>query len=300
MLTHGSLFTGIGGIDRGFEAAGIKTIWQVENDTYALKVLEKHWPDVTRYNDITQVDFTQVEKPDILSGGFPCQDVSYAGKRAGIEGGRSGLWREFYRAICEIRPRFVVVENVPGLLSSGFGRILGDLAASGYDAEWDCLPAAAFGAPHLRYRVFIVAYPATNDAGRIYRKLGSSQEKEIKAGNKFTEEFICRGQAANFVADAPRECGDGSGGTRQRGAEFTDGGDAMAFAQEPGLQGNESTGNSRAGGCLAECDWWTVEPDVGRVANGVPSRVDRLKCLGNAVVPQVAEYIGRLIVKHVG
>src|SRR5947208_11045335 len=161
-ITHGSLFAGIGGFDLGFERAGIKTIWQVEIDDYCRRVLAKHWPSVERFSDVRGVGKDVLAPVDIVSGGFPCQDLSNAGKRAGIDGERSGLWSEMHRVICELRPRYVVVENVAALLIRGMGRVLGDLAEIGYDAEWDCFRASDFGAPHERERVFLIAYPHSN------------------------------------------------------------------------------------------------------------------------------------------
>jgi DNA-cytosine methyltransferase len=158
-MKHGSLFSGIGGMDLGFERAGMHTLWQVENDPYCLGVLERHWPDVPKYDDVRDFPPLGVEVPDVLSGGFPCQDISCVGKRKGIDGNQSGLWVEFARVIRELRPRYVVVENVASLLVRGIQRVLGDLAACGYDAEWFCLQALDFGLPHRRERVFIVAYP---------------------------------------------------------------------------------------------------------------------------------------------
>src|SRR6476661_6834913 len=129
MLTFGSLFAGIGGIDLGLERAGMRCAWQVEIDDYATRVLAKHWPDVTRFRDVRSVGAHNLTPVDLLAGGFPCQDISDAGKRAGIEGARSGLWSEFARLIGELRPRYVLVENVTALLRRGMGTVLGDLAA---------------------------------------------------------------------------------------------------------------------------------------------------------------------------
>jgi DNA (cytosine-5)-methyltransferase 1 len=216
-MTIGSLFSGIGGLELGLERAGLgPVLWQAECDPYCLKVLKKHWPNVKRYTDVKDIN-EGAERPDIICGGFPCQDISNAGKREGIEGSRSGLWSEFARIVRLLRPQIVVVENVTALLSRGMSRVLGDLATIGYDAQWDCIPAAAIGATHRRDRVFIVAY------------------------------------------------------TKGKGLE--------------GIWKGLSRYSS----------WWTVEPDVGRVANGISHRVDRLRGLGNAVVPQVAEYIGQQI-----
>jgi len=236
-LTFGSLFAGIGGFDLGFERAGMECRWQVEIDPFCQKVLAKHWPDVERYGDVRECGRHNLSAVDVICGGFPCQDVSVAGKGAGLDGKRSGLWFEYARIIREIRPRWVVVENVPGLLSidagRGMGTILRDLAKSGYDAEWDVLPASAFGAPHLRYRTFILAYP---NSGRLQRW--------------------------NYLA--------------------------------PHYDGKIK---KRPISSLVSSNWDKLpSPFLYGSGHGVPNRVDRLRALGNAVVPQVAEWIGQRIV----
>jgi DNA (cytosine-5)-methyltransferase 1 len=227
-LTVGSLFSGIGGLDLGLERAGMQIVWQVEIDAYARRVLAKHWPDVARFPDVRDVGARHLVPVDLICGGFPCQDISAAGKKAGITGARSGLWKEFYRIICELRPRYVLVENVAALTRRGLPTVLGDLAACGYDAEWQVLSAVAFGAPHRRERLFLVAY--SDGAGLALRQV-------------FGED--ARAQLAAFKRESS--------------------------------------------------PWWAIEPDVGRMAHGVPHRVDRLRGLGNAVVPHVAEYIGRCL-----
>lgn len=178
MLTVGSLFSGIGGLELGLElTGGFKTIWQVEIDDYANRVLERHWPGVSRYRDIRECGAHNLERVDLICGGFPCQPHSVAGKRQASKDERD-LWGEFYRIICEVRPRWVVAENVPGLLSSEagrfFGRVLRDLAQAGYDAEWGIVSAADMGAPHLRKRVFIVAHAPFEQ--------GDGRERGIVAG----------------------------------------------------------------------------------------------------------------------
>ena len=158
MLTVGSLFAGIGGLELGLEwTGGFKTMWQVEKDEYCRKVLAKHWPDVERHERVEEVGAHNLESADLICGGFPCQPVSVAGKQLAQRDDR-WLWPEFARIVRELRPRYVLVENVPGLLTRGMGDVLGDLAAIGYDAEWESIPAASVGAPHLRYRVFVIAY----------------------------------------------------------------------------------------------------------------------------------------------
>ena len=199
MLTVGSLFAGIGGFDLGLERAGMQVKWQVEIDSYCLKVLEKHWPHVRRYTDIKQVDWSTVEPVDLVCGGFPCQPVSVAGKRKGTADER-WLWPEFVRCFSVLRPRYIVIENVPGLLTANdglaFAEVLRDVAACGYDAEWDCIPASAVGAPHWRDRCWAVAYTKSFDA-RLFREEGRSS---LQPGNipwrewvhRQTESPICR------------------------------------------------------------------------------------------------------------
>src|SRR5579863_716914 len=147
-LTIGSLFSGIGGFELGLEWAGLgPVVWQCEIDAFCRSVLAKHWPNATRYTDVRAID-ASAPRVDVICGGFPCQDVSNAGKRAGIDAERSGLWSEFARVVGVLRPRFVVVENVSALLGRGMDRVLGDLAALGYDADWSTLRASDVGAPH--------------------------------------------------------------------------------------------------------------------------------------------------------
>lgn len=193
-----SLFSGIGGLDLGLERAGMECIAQVEIDPFCCKVLAKHWPDVPRFEDVRTVNRETLGpiagKIDLIAGGFPCQDISLCGDRAGIDGERSGLWAEFFRIICEIRPRFILVENVSALLvperdgkPAPIGRVLGDLAEVRYDAEWDCLPASAFGAYHERDRTLILAYPASvygrsHDLLEAGREWGSSLQSRRFSG----------------------------------------------------------------------------------------------------------------------
>jgi DNA (cytosine-5)-methyltransferase 1 len=261
-LTVGSLFAGIGGFDLGLErTGGFEIRWQVEIDEYCRRVLAKHWPYVKRYGDIR--DVTDVEPVDVLCGGFPCQDISNAGKRIGIDGERSGLWSEFARLIRLVRPRYVLVENVAALLNRGIGRVLGDLSACGYDAEWDVIPASAVGAPHRRERVWIVAYAS----GSRLEKRDSVNGVYISQANSDSRQAVvlhCKVENS--------EC---------------------ERLEEPRVFG-VSRGQADS---IADAGFWATEPDVGRVAHGIPARVDRLKSLGNAVVPQVVEWIGNRILE---
>jgi DNA (cytosine-5)-methyltransferase 1 len=166
-MTAGSLFAGIGGFDLGFERAGFDVRWQVEINAYCRAVLRKHWPDARRYADVRRVGAANLETVDVICGGFPCQDVASNGTKRGLDGAKSGLFYEMVRVVRELRPRYVVLENVADLLVRGMGTVLGELAAIGYDAEWECLPAAVFGLPQPRWRVFIVAYP-----GSVRREAG--------------------------------------------------------------------------------------------------------------------------------
>ncbi len=262
-----SLFSGIGGIDLGLERAGMTCVGQVENDPWCNRILEKHWPTVPRWQDIHDLDPKELPDHDLIAGGFPCQPVSLAGARLAQDDPR-WLWPEFFRIVRMVRPRYVVVENVPGLASAGMGDVLGDLASSGYDCEWQSIPAAFVGAPHLRWRIFIVGYLVASAAG--------SQSDAAQANG-------------DSEPSSPVDAGPRSGEL------------VLANPERLRLEGSES---ERVGQPIGErsvdSGWWTVEPDVGRVADGVPRRVDRLRGLGNAVVPQVAELVGRMIMDTQG
>jgi len=278
--TFGSLFTGIGGIDFGLERAGWECRWQIEIDDFCQRILEKHWPNVKRYRDCRGINPKELEAVDLICGGFPCQSVSIAGKREGETDPR-WLWPEFRRFIRGLRPQWILAENVPGLLSidSGrlFGGILKDLAEIGYDAEWEMLPAAAFGAPHLRYRVFIVAYTQSN---RNNRESGRSGHRKQE----------CLEERWQTVGGQPNKHRYGNGTSKDV---------AHPNGERRGdTQGRRPTLSVLGGGSPSPWGTWIPEPNVGRMANGIPFRVDRLKSLGNAVVPQVVEWIGKRIIEY--
>lgn len=270
-MRFGSLFSGIGGIDLGLERAGMVCAWQVEIKPYCQKVLAKHWPTVKRYGDIRELTGYELEPVDLLCGGFPCQPHSYAGKRAGSADERD-LWPEFARLIRILKPEWVLAENVPGLLSSDagrfFGRVLRDLAACGYDAEWNVLSAQALGAPHIRERVFIVAYPSqSREWGLPVRpRRPQSESIDIEGRGKTVANPNGTDGKTGLSENSPARFGRGRSG--DCGTSFF---------------GTGITGR------------WPVEPELGRVANGIPNRMDRLEGLGNAVVPQAAEWFGKRI-----
>jgi DNA (cytosine-5)-methyltransferase 1 len=230
------LFSGIGGFSLGLErTGGFKTVAFCEIEPYCQRVLAKHWPGVPIYDDIRELTAERLRADgigvDVITGGFPCQDISTAGKGAGIDGERGGLWSEYARLIGELRPRFVIVENVSALLGRGLGRVLGDLAEIGLDAEWHCIPAAAVGAEHVRDRLWLVAYdPRVGMEGIWASRLEVSQAHE------------------------------------------------GAFL-------SVRRGNGE----------WEIEPDLCRETDGLSPWVHRLRALGNAVVPQIPELIGRAI-----
>lgn len=257
-----SVFSGIGGLDLGLERAGMECVAQVEIDPYCQRVLQKHWPNVPKYKDVKDVGKNNLPAADLICGGFPCQPHSLAGKRKGSIDARD-LWPEFARIIREGQYEWVLGENVPGLLSSEagrfFGRVLADLAASGYSVEWQSLPAAAFGAPHIRERVFIIAH--------------RESERERSIPDPTTRE---EGESSDI------------NGLRQE----------VSNSNDKGLEGKVTKGGAWQYFRLpAKFDWWNTEPDICRVVDGFPGRVDRLKGLGNAVVPQVAEFVGRCIME---
>ena len=285
------LFSGIGGFSLGLErTGGFETVAFCEIEPFPRRVLAKHWPEVPCYDDVRTLTAARLASDgiavDVICGGFPCQDISVAGKRAGIaEGTRSGLWSEIDRLIGELRPAYVIVENVANLLrgpveqpGGWFGRVLGDLAERGYSAEWENIPASAMGAPHRRERVWLVAYPngeRQHECGAV-----SDGSPQRKADHHFIER-----QNRNFAASHLGEALADADDMHEQGI-------VASFAHSQGWAGPLS---GSLGPCGNGFGGWAVEPDVGRVANGVPDRAHRLKALGNAVVPQIPELIGNAI-----
>jgi DNA (cytosine-5)-methyltransferase 1 len=240
----GSFCSGVDGIALGLERAGMELVWQAEVDPFCSAVLARRWPYVPNLGDITTIDWSTVERVDLVCGGYPCQPFSTAGRMAGAADPRH-LWPHIARALRVLRPRYVLLENVPAHLGLGFGDVLGDLAGLGFDAEWSVVPASAMGAPQRRPRLFVVAYSEGAE------RFGRSWLSAVTAGGRHY------GQSA----DAHR---------------------CRTHVDGPGDAGP-----------------WTAEPAVERLVDGVPDRLVRpaLYALGNAVVPQVAEYIGRQVME---
>jgi len=291
----GSLFSGIGGLELGLERAGLgHVVWQCEIDSWCRQVLAKHWPEATRYEDVRSVGRANAAPVDVICGGFPCQDVSLAGKRAGLDGARSGLWFEYRRIVEELAPSVVVIENVLGLRTSGLRRVLADLAALGFDAEWSDLAASDVGAPHRRRRLFIVA----------------THPERLKLRNE--PEWL--GRACRAAAAESRDDGEGwdatdacGPGRRERRGEEP----ARAVLAEPAGSGGardaadaDGEGEPQSRGAFSEQwrrardgSWRPPVSPIRRVDDGIRrgSHGRRLKALGNAVVPQCAEVIGRAL-----
>ncbi|OTG58844.1 DNA cytosine methyltransferase [Acinetobacter sp. ANC 4204] len=253
-----ALFAGAGGGILGSHLMGWRTVCAVEREAYPAQVLAQRQndgilPPFPIWSDVLSFD----GKPwrgivDVISGGFPCQDISSAGKGAGIDGARSGMWSQMARIIGEVRPRFVFVENSPMLVSRGLARVISDLAKMGYDAQWARLSASNFGAPHQRDRLWIVAYS---------KSIGCETKN---VSSRLPKGFTWVGNISQYVAN-----------TQSFGLEQT----RESIRRSTQRFSGSSTERSR---------WWAVEPGLGRVADGVANRVDRLKATGNGQVSIVA------------
>jgi DNA (cytosine-5)-methyltransferase 1 len=270
-LNELALFAGAGGGILGGKLLGWRTICAVEWEPYPACVL------AARQNDGILAPFpiwdnvrTFDGRPwrgrvDVVSGGFPCQDISCAGKGAGIDGERSGMWVEMARIIREVAPRYVFVENSPMLTSRGLGRVLGDLAEMGFNARWGVLGACDVGAPHKRDRIWILASYAKVSRCKENEHIGNESKIAMLGGNGHVSDSD--GERSSARIPKPPQRQEGIAG------ELDD--------DDPGRTGESS--------------WWLTEPDVGRVAHGVASRVDRLKAIGNGQVPAVAALAFQLL-----
>jgi len=296
------LFSGIGGFSLGLERAGMETVAFCEIEDYPRRVLAKHWPDVPIHKDIRELDGEQYRGTvDLICGGYPCQPFSTAGKRAGQEDDRH-LWPEYLRLIREIRPRWIIGENVAGHISMGLDDVLADMEGEGYAWEAFVIPACAVDAKHRRDRVWIVARDTD------CRNVGT--ERDIQKRQRIESSRVCE-DVADTKSSRQQPSRRGGNGTLQRknGSQDIDDRCATmantASGRQPGPGQSFNTGNQAAAGKgqtvdvinVSEREIWPTEPAVGRVANGIPSRVDRLKGLGNAVVPQIPEIIGRAIME---
>ena len=283
MLTHLSLFSGIGGLDLAAEMAGFTTVGQCEWADYPTKVLEKHWPDVPRWRDIRTLtggsfyERTGLRAVDVISGGFPCQPFSVAGKRRGKDDDRY-LWPEMLRVISELRPTWIVGENVAGIVNMALDTVLSDLENIGYACQAIVIPACAVDASHRRDRVCILGWGQsesnlfyTNAKGAKYKDIGKSKKGKQKLHTNVSD---TKSTELQGIRETTREWRAKSGCSSRRSAQPGLGG--VADGISPWLERGMSTP-----GC------WTPEPEqVPRVTRKKKNRADRLKCLGNAVVPQ--------------
>lgn len=324
MLTFGSLFTGVGGFDLGFERAGMKCVWQCEIDKFANQVLNRRWKEVKRFQDVRNVGKNSAEQVDIIIGGFPCQDVSVAGRRAGFAGERSGLWFEFARVISELKPRWVVIENVPGLLSSNQGRdfeaVLSTLVEFGYGVSWRIFDAQYFGVPQRRRRVFIVGSFGNGRAAEILferKGLCGDFEPSGKERAEYSRAIAnCittrEGQRLNETIETlipvAAECGhkqvlgfDESPTIKPIVWDFHHG---EVRLQENGTTPTPTSHYGTGGNNTAFVDVRRLTPVECCRLQGFPddwndnvSDTQRYKQMGNAVCVNVAEWIGKRIVE---
>jgi DNA (cytosine-5)-methyltransferase 1 len=288
-MRHLDLFSGIGGFALAARNVGWETVGFCEIDPWCRRILDKHWPGVKQYEDVRDVTATRLRAdgifPKIITGGFPCQDISHAGKQAGIEGERSGLWSELARIISEVRPDYAVLENVSALLSgdSGrwFGRVLGDLAEIGYDCEWHCIPASAVGAPHQRDRVWIVAYPNEQrlERSELQRKRVSKQQGIINNSRKVADTI-------SPVADTITDRKHRSQSALKENDRDSIGGSSTLVSdtkcerqQRQGqYEQSERPATAKIGQAIKLVDgrfryFWATEPNVGKLVDGLPARL---------------------------
>jgi len=308
-MNHASLFTGIGGFDLAAEWIGWENVFQVEWDKYCQKVLTKNFPNVTRYGDIKKFDGTKYKGlVNIISGGFPCQPFSNAGKRKGKEDDRY-LWPEMLRVIREIKPSYVVGENVNGLVSMADGetldRILSDMEGEGYQTEQFIIPACSVGAWHRRARIWIISYSncSRNSQSELQQTDISSESsrrsKQVLLNSINSSDRAIREQKReeNSIQREYKEEGlsrKSSGTSKQIPSNINN--EGLQRSQEAGdSKSCREESNELSSRCYRGGEYWEIEPNVGRVANGVSNRVDRLKGLGNAIVPQVAYQIFKAI-----
>lgn len=295
MLKHLDLFSGIGGFSLGLErTGGFETIGFCEIDPFCRKVLRKHWPDVPIWEDVRTINgWLEANniRFDVLTGGYPCQPFSHAGKRRGAEDDRH-LWPAMFDVIKAFRPTWIIGENVAGHISLGLDDVLFDLEGSGYSTQVFVIPACAVDAPHRRDRVWIVAH-CYNGHEFQNQTLCARRDAVINGGEDVADTEGERRREAGPDSQRPQERTTSGGDVRNTacsGQQVSQG--CQTTAERDGL-GAPSGASIRNG----TDRYWLPEPAMGRVAHGVPNRVDRLKGLGNAVVPQIPEAIGRAILE---
>ena len=351
-MTHKvlDLFSGIGGFSLGLQnTGGFETVAFCEIEPYCHRVLNKHWKDVPIYNDIKELTYDTLQadgiEPDVITGGFPCQDISVAGKQKGIIGERSSLWSEYARLIEDVRPKWAIIENVPTLRSKGLTLVLQDLNEIGYNAEWHCIPCSAIGGLHRRDRIWIIAYPLANSRCTFGQGSIIEGENANEVGEEFTNQYQRSSSTpGNDTGTQEREKEDvvnsngircqhdkeskkASSWRRSETSTSTTSSDVPNSMCE-GLEGSEFSSDnsgqdeqgsksshgsaSKPSGIRREPELivsrgqlerytdyaktqWAIEPNVGRVAYGIPRRVDRLRGLGNAVLPQIPQFLGECI-----
>ena len=293
-ITIGSLFSGIGGFELGLEMAGFgPTLWQVEINDYATKVLEKHWPETERFRDIREVGRQNLERVDLICGGFPCQPFSVAGKRAGQSDDRY-LWPEMFRVVRELNPEFVIGENVSGITKMALDQVLSDLESEGYETTTFVIPACGVNAPHRRDRVWILARRKDAD--------------DPEGGGCGVRHTVNERTGAGEI-DSPSDTDSNAPDTESRKAQPPK---PRGLHAEPCGEDTDATDPNRlnghdAGFCSSRLsqlqtsriqwnqNWIEVATRLCRMDDGIPSRVDRLKCLGNAVVPKLVYEIGLIL-----
>ena len=337
MLNVLDVFSGIGGFSIGLEAVGMQTVAFCEINPFCRKILTRHWPSVPVFSDITTVhkeDLKTLPTIDVIAGGFPCQDISVAGKGGGIKAKRSGLWKEFARLINEVRPKYAIIENVANLRSTGLISVLQDLWEIGYNAEWHCIPASAFGAPHRRDRIWIIAYPSC--ISKVGLSIGK-EETESTFGNscKNASDTYCK-RCEHREYNKQRRCLPGNKNRKypQTQQEWKLG-ESWTSQICKILPDTDQQGLQRCGGfketspicsqeqismyyCSRGIKQWGEEPsEVARLKDerlnpdwvewlmGYPiswteggSRKQRLMALGNSVVPLIPEFLGKVVVGH--
>lgn len=320
MITIGSLFSGIGGFELGLERAipNSRTIWQCEQDSFCRSILAKHWPGIKIYEDIKTMNTKEVERPDILCGGFPCQDISVAGKGEGIHGKKSGLWWHMSALIGRLRPSIIVLENVPAITFRGGKEVLGSLAEFGYDAEWTIISAQQFGAPHLRKRWFCVAYSSSfrrMEHKRLKKEIQQSRELRVQREESSqpsmpesahsSSPYAAHSHSQRLDNLQLRSSTEGSSQTTSTEKSYALEQNSSNAAHSISIRAQVQTIRGYSGQQMSRSNgekrrFWqkgeTPSP-LCRVDDGIPQRVDRIRALGNAIVPQCSEYIGHCIVQ---